>query len=388
MIPEELLKKIPLKRIKPMDGMAVTAEIWEEAHDYHRLMHQFHNMLSHGAGILTGLNVIASDPPDRSVYVLPGVALDPWGRPIILSEPLSFDVGYTVEGLLYLLLTYGEGQPTRSSNGQDTSAPRYVHTQFSLEARPDWPESPSVELARLRRQGRDTPLFNAQDTEHPGPNELDLRFRREIGLVTHVAHSLAVTYLGGGSSTDTRHGTGANYMARAFTRLGQDKLYVDHNVPLTAGLEANSLIYLVGRGPFQVSQDEITKLYAYLQAGGTIFMESNRRNIGGGGDPPADNAFFTLLSSLGVALTEVRTGEKLMTDPFLFGAPPPGYETLGAPRLLVADGVIFSSFDYGAMWQGESRDGAAPREEIRAALEFGANIVTYALDRRRQAQQQ
>lgn len=381
MIQEDLLRKFPIRRIKPIDGMAVTAEVWEEAHEHHRLSQQFHTMLSHGAGVLSGLNVIASDPPDRSVYILPGIAVDSWGQPIVLSEPLAFDIGQSAEGLLYLLLNYTEGRPT--SNARDNSAPLYVHAQFGIEARPDLPAAPFVELARIRRRGRETPIFNAEDAEHPGPNQIDLRFRRKIGPVTPEAYSMAVVYLGGGSSSDMRHGNGASFMARAFSRLGSEKLYVDYNALLAAGLENYLLIYLVGQGPFQLRPDETNAMYAYLQAGGVILMESNRRTVVEG-NPPSDSAFASLLSTLGVSLVDVQPGDKLLTTPYVFGAPPLGYETLGAPRLLIGGGVIFSNFDYGAMWQGESREGAAPREEIRAALEFGANLVTYALERRRQ----
>jgi hypothetical protein len=380
-IQEDLLRKFPIRRIKPIDGMAVTAEVWEEAHEHHRLNQQFHAMLSHGAGILTGLNVIASDPPDRSVYILPGIAVDSWGQPVVLTEPMAFEIGYSLEGLLYLLLNYTEGRPT--SAARDSSAPLYVQAQFGIEARPDLPAGPYVELARIRRRGRETPIYNAEVAEHPGPNQIDLRFRRKIGLVAQEAHSMAVTYLGGSSTSDTRHNTGASYMARVFNRLGSEKLYVDYNVPLAAGLEHYLLVYLVGQGPFQLRTDETNALYAYLQAGGVVLMESNRRTVAEG-DPPSDSAFANVLRTLGVSLTDIQPGDRLLTTPHVFGAPPLGYETLGAPRLLVGGGVIFSSFDYGAMWQGESREGAAPREEIRAALEFGANLVTYALERRRQ----
>ena len=73
---EELLNSYPLKRIKPSDGLAITAEVWEEAHEYHRHNHRYHTMLGHGPGILSGLEVIASDPPDTSIYISPGVAID------------------------------------------------------------------------------------------------------------------------------------------------------------------------------------------------------------------------------------------------------------------------------------------------------------------------
>ena len=76
MFNREVLGLFPRKRIRAVDGMAVTADVWEEAHDYHRQINRLHTLLYHGAGIVTGLDVIASDPADSSVYVLPGLAMD------------------------------------------------------------------------------------------------------------------------------------------------------------------------------------------------------------------------------------------------------------------------------------------------------------------------
>jgi hypothetical protein len=50
--------------------------------------------------------------------------------------------------------------------------------------------------------------------------------------------------------------------------------------------------------------------------------------------------------------------------------------------LKAGGGVIFSTADYGCLWQGDRRSGAAGREAIRAAHEFGANILAYAEARR------
>ena len=46
-------------------------------------------------------------------------------------------------------------------------------------------------------------------------------------------------------------------------------------------------------------------------------------------------------------------------------------------------GVIRSTADYGCLWQGERRDGPAARADIRTALEWGGNLVAYALSRRK-----
>ena len=48
-------------------------------------------------------------------------------------------------------------------------------------------------------------------------------------------------------------------------------------------------------------------------------------------------------------------------------------------------GIVFSTYDYGAAWQGEVEKPDAPdaRERIRQAQEFGLNVVAAAAGRRR-----
>jgi len=374
---EDLLQEFPTRRIKPFDGMAVTAEVWDEAHEYHRQRQRFHALLSHGPGIVTGLEVIASDPTDSSVYILPGIAVDPHGRTIVLPEPLAYDVG-TAQGRLYLLLTYGESHPRAESDREEGSL--YVHAQFGIEAGLALPDTPCVELARIRRQDRESPIEDAHDAAHPAPNQIDLRFRQEVGAVPQQVVSLAVSYAGG--IVNDRHGRGARYLARALRRSGPCRVWVDEDVPLDAGLEAYTLVYLVGQEAFQPSPDEMKMLYAYLQEGGTVFIESCRQGAAVA-DPPADASFFDLLGSLGLELEELEPGHSLLTDPFLFALPPPGFKVEGKPGIQVGQGVIFSTCDYGCLWQGERQGRAASREEIRAALEWGGNIIAYAVERRK-----
>ena len=383
MTDKDLLQEFPARWIKATDGMAVTAQVWEEAHEHHRRFQRLHDRVRHGPGIVSGLGVIASDPPDSSVYVLPGVAVDPWGQMIVVSEPVAFDVG-SAQGLLYLLLSYEESQPTPDRDQEDS--PLYVHAHFGIEAAVAWPDTPSVELARVRRRDRKAPLVDAEDAEHPGPNELDLRFRQDpsqsAGKVHQIA-SLAVCYTGG--LKEPQHAHGADYLARALRRSRPGRrVWVDDPVSLAAGLETYTLVYLVGRDAFQLNRDEMKALYGYLQAGGTVLFESCRHGFENG-DPPADAAFLDLVSSMGLELEELPPAHSLLVDPHLFAAPPPGFETDDSGKVLVGGGVIYSTGDYGCLWQGRRRGRAASREEIRTAMEWGDNLVTYALERGRVA---
>jgi hypothetical protein len=381
----DLIRMFPIKRISPVDGLAVTAEVWEEAHRYHRQRQQLHALFSRGPGIVTGLEVVASDPPDSTVYILPGIAVDPLGQIIVLTEPTAYDVG-EADGLLSLLLSYGESRPRAGDSREGEDGPLYVYAEFGVEVgRPGLPQASTVELARVRRQDENAAIVDAQDAVYPGLNEVDLRFRRKIGAAPQEVATLAVSYVGGAAVES--HGRGANYLARALRRSGDYSVWVDRDVPLAPGLEHYTLVYLVGQGAFELSPGEMQVLYDYVQGGGTLFIESCRRETEAGGSPsgapPADAAFADLLASFGFQLQDLEPNHHLLVEPLLFAAPPPGFETQGAPDVRIGDGVIFSTCDYGCLWGGARRHGPASREEIRTAIEWGNNIVAYAMHRRR-----
>lgn len=367
---KDFIQEFPVKRIKPVDGMAVTAQTWEEAHEYHRQYERFHTLLHHGWGIVTGLEVMASDPPDTAVYILPGVAVDPTGQTIVLPQPVSYDIGHEMEGLLYLLFGYEESRPRADDSRGQGDGPLYVHAEFSISAQTTLPTTPWVELARIRRRSREDPFSDAQDPAQPGPNEIDLRFRREIGAPRVV--SVAVCYLG--EVKDKKHGLGASYLAHALNRLGRYHVSVDDDVALAPGIEANSLIYLVGQGSFELSSSQLNGLSNHVKRGkGTLFIESI--------DSKGKAAFLNALKTMDMEPKALGPGHRLLVEPCLFAAPPPGFEAKDGAEVLVSEGVIFSTCNYGLLWQGQIHNGVPSREQIRSAVEWGANIVAYARDR-------
>jgi hypothetical protein len=354
--------------------MAVTARVWQEAHDFHLQQQRLHALFNHGPGIVTGLEVMGSDPADSSVYILPGIAIDSAGQTIVLVEPMAYDLG-SAQGLLYLLLTHDESEP-RADDGNDGAQFVYVH--FGLEAVSKLPDTPYVELARVQRQSRKAAIVDAKEAAQPAENEIDLRFRQYVGAPLQETLIVAVSYAGGPGSR--RHGRAAGNLARSLRQSG-GRVWVDDGVPLSAGLETYTLVYLVAQDAFELSRDEMTALYEYVQGGGTLFIESCRQKVTDAA-PPGDASFSDLLASMGISLEELPADHSLLTAPYLFAAPPPGFETGSAAQLLVGDGVVFSTSDYGCLWLGERRDGVASREEIRAAMEWGSNIVAYAAARR------
>ncbi len=390
---EELVAQFPARRISPFDGMTITASVWNEAHEYHRQHQQIQTALSFGSGILGGLEVHASDPPDRSVYISPGFALDSLGRIIVLPRQRSYDLGSEMDGLLYLVLMYEESQPVAEAGETDEGAPLYVNSEFVLQARPAWPAVPCVELARIRRVGRDAVITDALRPDFPGANELDLRFRRELGLKPRPAAQVAICYVGGDrtrtgqENAQSRHTRGLNWLIKTIRRSGDVQIFLDDDVPISDALSQYALIYLVGQGSVQLDRDQAVALRSFVKNGGFILAESCRQDAA---DPsalsPTDTSLERLLNSMLTSselppLAELPAAHPVLSDPFVFAAPPPGFESDG--QILVGQGVILSRRDYGCLWQGQGRGRTPSRSEIRAAQEWGVNMLTCALSQSR-----
>ncbi len=374
MYENEILGLFPERRIKAFDGMAVTAEVWESAHEYHRNLLELHTRFAHGPGILYGLEVIAGEPASSSVFVRPGIAIDPMGRTIVLKKPEGYDLRQ-MEGIVYIILSHSEGAP-RADGNRDDDAPRYISSSYAIEAVTVPPNSPHIELARVRRsQGV---ITNPANPDLPGLNEIDQRQRVQVNQAEPTPAVMSVVNLAG---RDTGHAAGAAFLARHVNQSGMRRLVVEGEAQLTPAILSSTLIYLVGQGPFRLPQDQLATLYEFYRLGGTIFFESCRN--GQTGEPAADASFGELMQAMGLTLQAAVEGHMLLRDPWLFAAPPDGYETQAGPRLMLADGVVFSTYDYGCIWRGLRRGRPAGRTEIRNAMEFGENLVALAQRRKR-----
>jgi hypothetical protein len=279
-----VLNNFPRIRIKPFDGMPITADIWAQAHDEHRQARQAHDLFFHGSGIITGLEVMANDPPDQYLFISPGVAVDPAGNVIVLLEPVAYDFGKTIEGELYLLLGHGE----REIGGMDKEI-RYLQNEFVVAARPSIPKRPSVELARVTLSRRGDAIKNAADPAHPGLEEIDLRYRAVIRPEKKNLQKVAICSLGSELPADMV--TGWDYLNRECNRLSQFQLVIDTGLAVTDALKAYSIIYLCGKGSFKVEKTTLKELASLLDQGKSMLVEP--------WDEPADESFKQMIKGLG-----------------------------------------------------------------------------------------
>lgn len=353
------LNIFPKTHLKPYDGMSVTAEAWAQAHDEHRRARQAHDLFLHGSGIVWGLEVTANDPPDQYVFISPGVAIDPAGNVIVVNEPVAYDFGTTGEGLLYLLLGYGE----RESGGVESEI-KQVHHEFVIAARSSLPKRPAVELARVFLGKVGQPVARAKVPAHPMVGELDLRFRAQVAPRVRRPAYVGLAYFGRNPISAL---AGWDFLAAECARAGYP-LIVDDSIALTE-MAKYDFVYASGRGAFSLSAAQQQALKAYFESGHTLFAEAL--------DSAADSAFRDLFSALGCALKPLEADARLLQHPFLFAAPPPG--GLEGGLVQTSGQVIYSTFAYSQAWGGKFSNPNPSRADIRAAHEWGVNLVAHIL---------
>jgi len=158
---------------------------------------------------------------------------------------------------------------------------------------------------------------------------------------------------------------------------------IAENISLDKDIDKYTIIYLVGKGSFQLNTEEQAALGVFLQSGGVVFGEGcaeGQAEVGAKAIRDFGLAFNQLAKQLHCKLETVKRGQPVLSSPNLFSAVPQG---AGPNGILLEDGhMIYSGSDYGCAWQGGHKDDPLARDIIRSAFEIGINIVTYAYKRK------
>jgi hypothetical protein len=357
------LEKFPEKHIKPYDGMSVTADVWAQAHDEHRLTERAHNLNFHGSGIICGLEVVANDPADQYVFISPGAAVDSAGNVIVLSEPVAYDFGDSAEGNLFLLLGHGE----REVGGVQKDI-KYLQYEFVIAARSSFPKRPAVELARVKRSDVDNAVQNAADVGHPGLDEIDLRYRTLVGPNTQRFVKIAVGCLG----SELKQITQAwDLVGGECSRSTSYRLIVDPMDALTEGFMDCDLIYFAAEGDITVDKEIITVLQEYLKTGKGLILEALNE--------AAQEGFQNLIGKLKRKVVPIKEDSPILSSPFLFAAPPEGAK---GNQVTLDKQLIYSTAGYGLAWTGKSNGVSMSRSDIRSLHEWGLNMISYCMSPR------
>src|SRR5829696_2153448 len=180
---DNAVPRVQLKRVNPFMGLMIDAQTWGDSHDYHRLAGQVHSLAMHGWGIVTGLEVDATTPAERAVWIRPGVAIDPEGRMIIVAQPFRYQITTQVAGLMYLVLMFREIPTQPAISIEDGSEkPSRLLEAYAIYERDRLPDQPHVELARVLLTDGKKALKDAEDDTHPQGDEIDNRFREQAGI--------------------------------------------------------------------------------------------------------------------------------------------------------------------------------------------------------------
>ncbi len=118
------ISNFQLRRVNPFQGLVIDADTWRAAHNSPRDQQRLQLLAFHKAGIIEGLGVTANDPPDLSVNINPGIAIDPEGNVIIVPQTQRYRLQIRERGVIYLVIQFREvptgpyqppegGQPTR-----------------------------------------------------------------------------------------------------------------------------------------------------------------------------------------------------------------------------------------------------------------------------------
>ena len=325
------LDLFPKMRVKPFDGMSVTADVWAKAHDEHRDALGAHNLIAHGSGILTGLDVIANDPPDQFVFISPGAAVDPAGNVIVVPEPVAYDFGNASEGELFLVLGQGE----RELGGVGTEA-KYIQNEFVIAARSSLPKRPTVELARITFSKPGVPIRNAKVSLHPEVDMLDLRYRNQIASRVTQLVSVFVKVLG---KDEPEIISGWDHLGNACRRELPYKLVVETSDVFPTALNDYGLVYLAGKGKFKSTDAMLKSLTGYFEQGKILIIEAL--------DAEAQESCQALLDKLKLLPVDAVKKAALFMDPFLFAEPPAGFS---GSQVQVWEQVVYSTGAYGLAW--------------------------------------
>lgn len=150
---------VPVKRPHYFDGQLLTTNDFQAEQSYFQGKGRQHQRYLHGFGVVCGLRVApaGADKP-RAVLVEPGLALDPWGREIIVPQAMECDLGAPgcrdslkpggQPGPLYVVLLYQEEPsdilpvPTMPGplDSEASATPSRIVETFHLEVRSTPPE--------------------------------------------------------------------------------------------------------------------------------------------------------------------------------------------------------------------------------------------------------
>lgn len=383
---EDLLTR-PIVGINPFNELPIDAEIWRLAHGHHHTHRYLHALTAHRPGVVLGLEVIASEARERTVVIAPGIAIDPEGRTIVVREPVVLTIEPVSRMYIYITLAFLRAHDRASGVTVGDGQQYYKEVEgYDLTATKELPKTPHLELARIYCSTQDKTVRNAANQSAPGSDEINRLYC--LAAFPHCCADVGVgelSYVPKTSASPWNPNRAGLWSLLREGNAAQFHLTFTGSLTLTGPSSAApgtepALLYVAGRQSFQpLKEAEIDGLRRFLDGGGMLLGEA------GQGSREFAEGFEALAGQLGAKLKSVAKGDPLLTAHHVFSAPPPGGQSTGTVSTDADNGIVFSTYDYGAAWQGEVDHPDAPdaRARIRQAQEFGLNIIAAAAQRRR-----
>jgi hypothetical protein len=148
-----------IKRLYYYQRQYLGAKDFKTEQAYHRDMRRRHNLAHHTWGIVTGLDLVEVQREGQAtgvdVYVLPGMAVDGYGREIFVLEPYKLDTNpfgsFTEAGYFELYIGYNEEETKRPVAGYELcdAEEQYTRTRetFCIVVEPESPTDDGLNVA-------------------------------------------------------------------------------------------------------------------------------------------------------------------------------------------------------------------------------------------------
>jgi len=372
-------------RLAPHDGMSITVDVWNRAHNHHADQLRAALLATRGWGIVSGFEV-KPDTNTRRIHVSGGIAIDPEGRLLTLGER-TFELDES--GTTYIILKY------ENLVRVTTDAQHDVWEVYKPKKIPNENEY-YLELARINRSQVNSAIKIATNPASPGMDELDLRFRITIGA--KIPLQLAVVKVDTNVADEHLHGWRVLAGEVAYTTSRPILIDEYTNQSLAEDLDQYDMICLVGRDQFNLDTARKKYLRNYVKAGGILFYESCRQNLRAY-PSNADRAFQDWIreeaKNEGISnlqldpLDASGNYDPLKLTPYLFRRPPRGYDDpnpreFKTTRAIQKGTILFSNLDYGCAFSGRLANNNQPtRTDLREIFEWGHNLLALASRRLR-----
>ena len=383
----DTLQLNPLERLRVYDSLMIDAERWQKAHNYHRQRQNVYYQALNQPGIVHGLGVQKIDPPKEVaaqfrlqpwLRIQPGVAIDWEGNPIIVPQAVNFPlrlpdlVEDNPEPIdLYLVASYRDPENLKRNNTGEV-----IQETFRLDQKTTAPMKGEVELCRIKWQPHVNEINVPQDVLFPSLNELDLRHRLTVKNRAWGTLNVSVK-----DTLDSRSQENlAHLMASIAALYPNFKGLKEPNKVILRTIDtlANCDLFFIPSNDVEgLDSKEVEVLKQYLAKGGVILFEvAGEHNIINAGDLISRKFSFNSWTWQ----RDLDRNHPLRTEPFVFAMLP---EVSRCPIEVWHNngGIVLVEGELSAAW-GFDEELLLSRSEIRAAQEFGINLLHFGWRRR------